>query len=175
MKKAEKILERISIIIAWIGVGLTAATLVMYTIDVVGRLAFSSQMRGTFEVAQFFFCMISFSAYAYTQMSRGHIHVSIVVNLFPMRMKYIVAILNFAICSIVCSIVVVAMINMGNIALASNKTTQVGALPFAPLYYLSAVFMAVFTATIIFDVIRSILALCGNTDAKASIDKVFSS
>ena len=174
MKRVEKVLERISMATMWLGIGLTLATMAMYSVDVFGRLMFSVQNRGTFEIAQFMLCLITFTAFAYTQMMRGHIHVSILINRFPKGPKYLTTTINFAICAFICTVVTFSVHNMGVVALANGRHSQVVALPFAPLYFACTVIMAVFTATIVFDVIRSIRALAGNPDARASIDKVFS-
>ena len=174
MNRFQKILEQVSTVSAWIGIALTLVTMGMYAIDVVGRLFFSTQMKGTFEIAQFMFCIITFSAYAYTQMSRGHIHVGFVMIHFVPRLRYCVSAVNFVLCTVFCSIVSYNLFNMGNVALASNKHSQVVSLPFAPLYFISAVFMALFTVTLFFDIIRSIQATAGNSEARTSIDKLYS-
>ena len=173
MKRAQEILHRISSVIAWVGIGLTLTTMVMYSIDVFGRLIFSSQMRGTFELAQFMFCLITFSAFGYTQMMRGHIHVSIFINRFPPRAKYATAAIHFILSTIICCIATAAVFNMGSVASSIDKHSLVVELPYAPLYYVSAVLMAAFTVTVAFDVIRCIMAVVGNPDARASIDKIY--
>lgn len=173
MGKIFKIVDRIATIIAWIGVALIAIMMVMYTIDVVGRLLISRQMKGTFEIAQFMLCIITFSSYGYTQIKRGHIHVGFITGSFPPKAKYVTAAISFILCTAMCCISTYSLWRLALFSLSSKKSTTVLEMPFAPIYFVSAVFMALFALTVLMDVFRSFMAIGGNPRAKESIDRVY--
>jgi len=172
MNKFFRVVDRLAVTAAYIGVAFIAALMLMYLVDVLGRLLISRQIKGSFEVAQFFLCVISFSAYCYAQIRRGHIHMGFVINRFPRQVRYAVTALNFILCAAICVITVYALWRQGNFAYATNRATVVLLIPMSPLYYLNAVFMAIFTLTIVSDIIRCFLALGGNAAARESIDKI---
>lgn len=173
MNKFFQIVNVISRVLAWIGVALIVVLAAMYTADVFGRLVLGRQIKGTFEVAQFLLCLISFASYSLTQTNRSHIHVGFIVSRFPKRMKYAAAALSFTLCTLMCIIVAYGLLTQGGLASSSNKLTQVLELPFAPIYYMAAVAMFLFALTLIADILRSVMALFGNEEARASIDKVY--
>lgn len=172
MNKFFKVVDRLAVLAGYIGVAFMVALMLMYLVDVFGRLFISRQIKGSFEVAQYFLCVISFAAYSYTQIRRGHIHVGFLINRFPRQTRYAIHGVNFILCALVCAITVYALWRQGSFASMTNRTTVVLLIPMAPLYYLNSVLMAIFTLTIVSDIFRCFLALAGNTEARASIDRV---
>jgi len=174
MKKVFKITDKVCEIIAWFGVLLTVVMAVMYFIDVIGRLVFHSQFKGTFEIAQFLLCLIVFISYPYAQVKRGHIHVGIVMHHLPTKLKHIILSFGFLWCAATGAFVTYALWTQGQFTQSANKITQVLDIPYFPIYYASSVLMGVFTITIIFDFIRSVMAIAGDTECQESIEKVLS-
>ncbi|MBQ9032069.1 MAG: TRAP transporter small permease [Parasporobacterium sp.] len=174
MKKLFRITDKASEIIAWIAVAMVVVMAVMYVIDVVGRLIFSSQMKGTFEIAQFMLCMIVFIAYPYAQVRRGHIHVGFIMNHVPKKPKTVILAFGFLWGAICCGIVAYALWTQGDFVLKSGKASQVLQIPFYPIYYASSVLMGFFGFTILMDLIKAIMALAGDTDCDQSIAKILS-
>lgn len=173
MNRFFQIIKVMSHVLAWIGIALVIVLAGMYTTDVLGRFLLGQQLKGTFEVAQFMLCIISFTSYSLTQTNRAHIHVGFVVTRFPKRGKYAVSAIGFTFCTIMCVVVAYGLWTQGGLAAVGGKLTQVLELPYAPIYYLSAVAMFLFAVTLLADIIRSIMAIFGNQDAQASIDKVY--
>jgi len=172
MKKLFSTIESISRIMGWLGFVLTAGLTLMYTIDVIGRFFFNQQMKGTFELAQFFLCLITFSAFSFAQTARSHIHVGFIARHFKNKFKYCLAGVSFSLCTLICAIVTYCLWQQGTSSIGI-KLTQVLTLPYAPIYYAASIFMAIFTLVIFTDVIRSVMALKGDEEAKAVIDKVY--
>lgn len=174
MKKFFKVVDFASEIVAWLGIVLIAALAVMYTIDVLGRLIFSSQIKGTFEIAQFMLCLMSFAAYGFAQTKRSHIHVGFIVHLLPQKGRLIQSAFSFLWGIAICGLITYALWNQGAYTFASNKLTQVLELPYYPIYYASSVLMGMFTLTLIADIIRCIMAIAGDEAMTQSIEKVYS-
>ena len=173
MEKVFKIVGRISTALAWVGVGLIVAMAGIYIFDTFGRLLFNTQARGTFEIAQFFLCIITFGAYAYTQVKRRHIHVGFIIIHFRPIAKYLATMIEFILCTVICVIITYALWRMGGYSATSGKMSTILGMPYSPIYYLSAVLMAMFTVTIVIDIIRCVLALRGDQIARESLDKVY--
>lgn len=166
------IIKKISYTLGWIGFGLTVVMSLMYLIDVLGRLLLNSQMKGTFELAQFMLCLISFSAFSLAQVTRNHIHVGFIVRHFPAKLKYAVAALSFALCTMMGVIITYCLFYMST-TLAGSKLTSVLGLPYGPIYIAAGVFMAFFTIVLFSDILRSIMAFAGNEDCRREIDRVY--
>ena len=173
MKKAFIIVERIAEIVSWLGIALILVIGGLYIGDALGRLLFGLQARGSFEFAQFCLCALTFASYAYTQVRRRHIHVGFIITHFPPLGRYTLSFIEFIICFAVCCIITYSLWIAGIYAAAANKITMVLELPFAVIYYLSSVLMALFAVTILFDVFRSFIAIRGDQSARDSIDKVY--
>ena len=174
LKKLFRITDKASEIISWIAVAMVIIMALMYVVDVAGRLIFSSQMKGTFEIAQFMLCMIVFIAYPYAQVRRGHIHVGFIMNNVPKKPKYIILAFGFFWGAICCGIVAYALWTQGIFTQESGKASQVLQIPFYPIYYASAALMGFFGFTILMDLIRAIMAVAGDEECDKSIAKILS-
>ncbi|MDR1247424.1 MAG: TRAP transporter small permease [Clostridiales Family XIII bacterium] len=172
MKKTAAIINKTSVICAWICVVLLVALMAMYVTDVTGRFIFGRQIKGTFEMAQFVLCIMTFGSYGYTQTVRGHIQVGFLTRLFPPKLKYSVYGAGYVLCAVMGCITVYALWLVAKNALLMNKATTVISLPYAPLYIANAVLMAVFVLTLALDIARCILAVRGDGDAQESINAI---
>jgi len=174
VKKFFRTADKITEIVAWAGVALIVCLAVMYTVDVLGRLIFGYQFKGTFEIAQFLLCLIIFMSYPFAQSRRGHIHVGFIVHYFPRKVQYILLAFHFLWGSMICGIVAYALWTQGSFTYTSGKVTQVLGLPFYPVYYASSILMVLFAVMIFVDLIRAVFAVAGNTECQESMNKVFS-
>jgi len=172
MELVTKILNRITKALAIVSIVFIFILAVMYGCDIIGRLVLKKQITGTFEIAQFMLCLITFLAFPYAQTSRSHIHVAFIINKFPKKMKYIVAAIGFLACCFLGVIMIYALIVQGNYAVGVKLSTVLK-LPFAPMYYTAATLMGFFVITLFVDAVRCIAALFGCESAKAEIDKVY--
>ena len=166
------IVKKVSFVLGWIGFGLTVVMSIMYLADVIGRLVIGAQMKGTFELAQFMLCLISFSAFSLAQVTRNHIHVGFIVRHFPPKAKYTVATLSFALCTMMGSIITYCLFYMSTTS-AGSKLTSVLGLPYAPIYIAAGIFMGLFTIVLFSDILRSIMAFAGNEECRQEIDRVY--
>ena len=173
MNKAFKIVEKIAEIIAWFGIAMIVVIGSLYISDVFRRLLVGAQAKGGFEFAQFCLCAMVFAAYAFTQVRRRHIHVGFIINHFPPFGKYVTSFIEFIMCFAICCVMTYSLWDAGKYAAEANKITLVLSLPFAALYFVSSIFMALFSLTILFDVFRCFKAIRGDQSARESIDKVY--
>ncbi|MDR3294668.1 MAG: TRAP transporter small permease [Clostridiales Family XIII bacterium] len=172
MNKMIRLTDRIATVCAWVGIALILIMMAMYTIDVLGRLVIHQQIKGTFEFAQFMLCIMSFGSYGYTQITRGHIHIGFLTRIFPQKVKYSTYLAGFVLSAMMSVITTYAIWRIGLNAVATHKATSVISLPLGPMYFISAIFMAVFALTIIVDIIRCIRAIAGDAESQESIDSI---
>lgn len=69
---------------------LIVAMMLMVTGDVAGRYLFHSPLTGALELTEFFMVGIVYAALAYTQFSKGHINIELLVDRYSPRKKLIV-------------------------------------------------------------------------------------
>ena len=67
--------------------------------DILFRLVWVP-IRGSVELVGYFSAVVTAFALGYTQMRKGHTSVDVVVNLFPMKVKRFLGMLNSSICMI---------------------------------------------------------------------------
>lgn len=85
-------------ILAGLGALTLFAQMCLITADVVGRYLFNAPITGVYEITEFMILTIIFSFLGATQAAKRHVHVDLLVNRLPERMKWIVAVVNHAIC-----------------------------------------------------------------------------
>lgn len=172
MRLMTNIINKISNILAIISSVCIIILAAMYGCDILGRLVLGTQIVGTFEIAQFLLCLITFLAFPYAQVLRSHIHVAFIVIKLPEKLKYIVSGIGFMICSVCGLLMAYALCLQGNYA-TGTKLSTVLKIPYAPMYYTAAILMMFFVVTLLADVIRSICAVLGNEEAKKEISRIF--
>ena len=154
----------------WIGVAVIAFLMFMYTFNVIGRFSADTQIKGSYEIAQFAMAILTFAAYSFTQTQRRHIQISFLVRKFGEKARYLTFCGGYAVCFVVCMIEFYALWLQFQHALTNPKLTPVLLMPYYPVYCIGALLMLIFGITMIADAIRCAMALAGNKDAKDSIN-----
>ncbi len=93
-------LGRISTALAYVGACSLFGIMCLTTADVAGRYLFNAPITGVFELTEFMVLVLIFSFLAYTQHSKGHVAVDLLVSLFPKKIQRSIALFNHSICLI---------------------------------------------------------------------------
>ena len=94
MERCIRYLTRLSLVLNKVLVGIAGTTLVLMVALACANVALRSlgyPIKGTFELMGFFGAIIAAFALGITQINRGHIAVDVVINLFPKRIKRVLA------------------------------------------------------------------------------------
>ena len=171
MKKYFKATEKLSVVTGWISAVLIVIALIYMILYVVSRVVFKQAVRGSNEIIEIIMCMICFTAFAFTQVRRKHIQVGLVVTHLPLQMRYVLSAINCCWCTLLTAVLTYACWTQGSYAAKANKLSFVLKVPYAPFYYVCAILMALFVIVFLNDMIKSVLALCGNKEMQEDIAK----
>ena len=98
IKKVSDRLGRISTALAYVGAFSLFGIMCLTTADVVGRYLFNAPITGVFELTEFMVLILIFSFLAYTQFSKGHVSVDLLVIHFPKKIRKAIALFNHSLC-----------------------------------------------------------------------------
>ncbi len=98
-------LGRISGALAYVGAFSLFGIMCLTTADVAGRYLFNAPITGVFELTEFMVLFLIFSFLAYTQHSKGHVSVDLLVSLFPRRIQTTSALVNHSLCLILMGLI----------------------------------------------------------------------
>ena len=91
-------LGRISSLLAYVGAFSLFGMMCLTTVDVAGRYLFNAPITGVFELTEFMVLILIFSFLAYTQYSKGHVSVDLLVSIFPKKIQIYIALFNHSLC-----------------------------------------------------------------------------
>lgn len=91
MSLMEKIVNLITRWLNWMAAAAIIAVMVIVCINVVGRGVFGSPLKGTVDIVSLLGALVIAGAIAYTQVLKGHIRITLLVEKLPDRIRYIIA------------------------------------------------------------------------------------
>jgi len=98
-------LGRISSVLAYVGACALFGIMCLTTADVAGRYLFNKPITGAFELTEFLVLIVIFSFLAYTQHSKGHVSVDLLVSLFPRQIQKYIALFNHSLCLVLMGLI----------------------------------------------------------------------
>jgi TRAP-type C4-dicarboxylate transport system permease small subunit len=141
----------------------------LIVVDVFLRYAFSRPILGSYEIVErAVFCAI-FGSFAYAQTQKSHINISMLVDLFPVKLKMFCLFATGLLSFTAAMLIAYAATILAGRALASNYTTAVLKISLYPFYWIEFLCMAVFGIVLLFDAIKYLLAIF-NEDILKSVN-----
>ncbi|MDR2390362.1 MAG: TRAP transporter small permease [Planctomycetota bacterium] len=159
MRKFENALNRV---IGWVSIVSYAGfffIMALTVIDVFMRFAFNNPILGSYEIIErTVFCGV-FASFAYAQMHKSHIRITMLVRLFPRVLRYAcVAFTGFLSAAIVLAMAYAAVIQ-ARTAFTAHYVTGVLKIPLYPFYWIEGAMMFAFFVTLLFDAVKSMTAI----------------
>ncbi len=135
----------LSKIFNWIaGAGLVAM-LVLVVADIIGIKVFSRPVPGGIEIVSFLAVVAIGFAVAYTQIVHGQVSVDFVVDRFPRRVKFVVAVFTGLLSITVMALLAWYSFRYAGLLRASGEVSMTQNIPFYPFVYgLAACFVVAF-------------------------------
>jgi len=81
----------------WVGMVMMVAIIILVTVDVIMRGAFSKPLLGAYELVQYFMVPLVFFALFYTTQEKGHIAVSVMTERLKPRAKTVIYIFGYVV------------------------------------------------------------------------------
>lgn len=159
MTKAAKFFEKLTLVFAIISVVCIVFMMFFISADVFKRWIFKGGIPGSYELVEVAMAISAFSAFSYAQVKHAHVHVTLLIQRFPQKLRF----LSYALMSLITTAVMFtisyAAIRQCSAALAQNMQTNTLHVPMYFFYGYECLAMFVFGATLVFDTIRYFMAM----------------
>lgn len=163
MGKFEEARRPIQVLIRWClavaGVSVLAM-LVLAIGNMVGRL-FDKPIIGTFEIIEYISVVATSFGLAYTQLVRGHVSVSFVVQRLPLRTQTAIEIVTLSISALLAAVVCWQSVGYGFTLWHSHEVSQTLRLPFFVFVFGMAFGSMVFCIELSTQCIESVVKVVG--------------
>lgn len=159
MQKASKIFEKVTLIFAIISVAAIVFMMFFISADVFKRWFFSGGIPGSYELVEVAMAVSAFSAFSYAQTKHSHVHVTLLIQYFPQKLRFLSYALMSLITTAVMFVISFAAFRQCNAALVQNMQTNTLHVPMYFFYGYECIAMFVFGATLVFDTIRYFMAM----------------
>ena len=159
MKQITKIVNIIAKISLWISIIMMVAIVILIVTDIILRYVFRNPITGGYEIVELLLLMaISFSLAA-GQIKRQHVHMTILVNALPLKLRMLCQGVFFLLTT-----VTVGLLTYGGWLQAvsiqkSGFYTQIVKIPYYPFEYFCSIGLGIFTLTLLWDTIRCFIGI----------------
>ena len=166
VKKIDTILKKITGVFGGISIVLLICVIVLITIDVVARKFFASTVPGAYELTERALMCLVFAGLSYTESGKGHINVTMLINVFGRTAKFLVfGIMNLLGAATAFYLSYAAFVQFG-ISHKTNTVTTVLLIPLYPFFLFEAICALVLGITILWSAITSFIAIKNDTMAE---------
>ena len=163
MKKLKNVINKISDYTAIISFVAVAVLVLLNVADVLASKIFGSSITGAYEISECVLLCAVFASFAYGQTKKTHVHMTILVEKFPGRLKFIVNFLGYILSMGMCGALTYATGLQMMRQLSQNNVTGILHIPYFPFYLVAFICLVVFAITILYDLIVSFLAIFNAT------------
>ena len=171
MKMFETIVSKITRALAQASMWAIFAITFVLVVDIILRFTTESMsLLGTYEMTELAIVVVIFLGLAVTQLDKDHIHVVMLIEKFPWRVRVFVEMVIFAFTAYLCYMLFYASVLQAQNVWRSGLTTQVLFIPHFPFVVLMAAGLIVLAIVLTLDTIKH--AIMGITNQKpANADK----
>ncbi|MCL1828783.1 MAG: TRAP transporter small permease [Oscillospiraceae bacterium] len=159
MERAETILSKIAGALSTVSyVGFAFITLLMVA-DVLIRFFSTGAITGAYEIVQWCLCISVFSAFAYTQSKRGHIHVTLMLIHMPGKLRFLCYFVMSLLSAGGAVLLTYSIALQTAVAYNDYYITSLLRMPKYPFYFIAAFSSGVFSLLLLFDALKSAVAI----------------
>ena len=159
MKKLGSIVNKISDIVAIISYVVVAILVLMNVADIFMTKIFHNSISGAYEISECVLMCGVFAAFAYGQTKKTHVHMTLFIAKMPGRTKFIPYFLGNVLSTVMSLLLTYAMATQTMREYTGNTVTGILKMPYWPFYLISVIAMAVFTFTLLYEVLISFMAI----------------
>lgn len=159
IEKIDRICAAFAKAVCVITFGAFLAVMFLIMADVAKRTATGNAIIGTYEIVERLLMIGVFASFAYTQTRHGHVHVTMLISHLPQKAALVINGLMTAFSAAAIFMVAYASVLQTQYAMAAGTCTGVLFIPLYPFYIAEALGMAIFAVTVLWDCVKSFLAL----------------
>ena len=159
MKKLTVISQKVSLVVAFVGLICISAMMIYTTIDLIARYFFGKAITGVIEVVSFMFCLTLYAGLAFCQTRHSHIHITMFVTKFHGKIKFFVWGLTSLVSFATGVTVTIASFIQSGVSKAQGMHSTLLWIPYYPFYFFGAICMGLFSLCVLLDCIKAFLAV----------------
>lgn len=143
-------------VVSFIGV---AFLMLLNVADVVMNKVTGQSILGAYEISQCTLMCTVFASFAYGQVHKTHIHMTLLIERFPGRSKFVPFFLGNVISTVLAGVMTYATFFRAARQLSKGAVSDILHFSLAPFYYVEAICMIVFVIVLLYDTILSAMAI----------------
>ncbi|RLC36801.1 hypothetical protein DRH29_03750 [candidate division Kazan bacterium] len=156
MTKVLEWIEKISLVLLYIGMVALMVMMVFINIDIIGRYFFGRPIAGSPELVSFLLVVVSFFSLALSQFHKRHITITVIIDFFKPKTRACIDAMIALICAGFTFFIIWATWEQAISDIKSNAITSIMQLPVPP-FKIAATFAAMFLfLAFMSDLVRSI-------------------
>ena len=156
LARFEKAIALISRILNNIGISFLMLLMLLITADVFLRAFFRRPILGTNELSEFMMIIVVYLAMAYTQHTKSHVSVDLVISRFPQRVQDVVDTCIYLLSLFICSLITWRAFADINRLISINRVSDVLNVPVVPFQTVMAVGFFLFSLVLLLDFIHTL-------------------
>ncbi len=159
MKTLEKVIKKITGIVAIISYVGFVGIMLLTVVDIILRLTTGESILGVYEIVERTMVCAVFASFAYTQSEHGHVSITLLISKYPKKLRFIMLAFNNVLCVAASILVAYAAYTQEEVARTSNYTTGILYIPLFPFYWVEIVAMIVLAVAFLLDAIKPVIAI----------------
>ena len=159
MKKSGLALNKLANGFAVVSVIGVAFLMLLNVADVVMNKVTVQSILGAYEISQCTLMCTVFASFAYGQVHKTHIHMTLLIERFPGRSKFVPFFLGNVISTVLAGVMTYATFFRAARQLSKGAVSDILHFSLAPFYYVEAICMIVFVIVLLYDTILSAMAI----------------
>jgi TRAP-type C4-dicarboxylate transport system permease small subunit len=152
----EKVIALTSRLLNNIGIAFLMLLMFLITADVLLRATLKRPILGTNELSEFMMIIVVYLAVAYTQHTKSHVSVDLVISRFPQKAQDIVDSFIYLLSLAVCSLITWRAFVDVNRLLDINRVSDVLYVPVAPFQLVMAIGFFIFCLVLLLDFLHAL-------------------
>jgi TRAP-type C4-dicarboxylate transport system permease small subunit len=156
LARIEKAIAQTSRIMNTIGIAFLMLLMLLITADVFLRAFFRRPILGTNELSEFMMIIVVYLAMAYTQHTKSHVSVDLVISRFPQRVQDVIDTCIYLLSLAICSLITWRAFADVERLMVIQRVSDVLNIPVAPFQSVMAVGFFMFSLVLLLDFVHTL-------------------
>lgn len=145
--------------LSWVGMVTLVVMMLLISTDVFLRYAFNSPITGSYEFVMILQGFVVLTAFSYTQNTNSHISITMLIRLFPSKIRLLCVVLGAALSAFMGVVLTVGAWKQAVKALHVMTETTTLQIKLFPIYFICCLLMGFFALSLIFYFVKTVYAL----------------
>ena len=160
--KLRNFISKISTLLGWVSCAFVVIVAVFIVVSVFMRYVLKNPFIGSTEIVECMMAVMVFSCLAYTQSTKGHINIIMILRILPVRAAMVINALCMLAITVFSGYATYCLFLQAQYAGKKHLISALVHIPYSPFYYIATICMIVFTLVLLADTIIAFAAIGKN-------------